>query len=157
VDVRIAYVDPATTLPLRWRVLRPHLRPEQVEPLPGDRDPGTVHLAAITPDGSVVGTAVLIPARLDLMPEREPAWRLRGMATDEALRGQGVGARVLQAAIDHVAGTGGGLLWCHARMPAYSFYERAGFVPIGAEWDAPHIGRHVRMWRDVPAGIARVG
>jgi GNAT superfamily N-acetyltransferase len=150
-DVRIEWVDPDITLPLRWRVLRPHLDPDQIQPLPGERRPGARHLAALTPDGRVVGTAVLMPERFTLMADREPAWRLRGMATDESVRGQGVGAQVLATAIDFVAAGGGGLLWCHARLPAVRFYERAGLRRLGVEWDEPHIGRHVCMWRDVPA------
>ena len=150
-DVRIEWVDPDITLPLRWRVLRPHLDPDQIRPLPGERRPGARHLAALTPDGRVVGTAVLMPELFELMPEREPAWRLRGMATDERARGQGVGARVLGAAIEFVAASGGGLLWCHARILAVPFYRRAGLSTLGPEWDEPHIGRHVCMWRDVAA------
>jgi GNAT superfamily N-acetyltransferase len=46
------------------------------------------------------------------------------MATSEGLRGQGIGTKVLDAVIAHVASHGGGLLWCNARLPAKTFYER---------------------------------
>jgi predicted GNAT family N-acyltransferase len=149
VDVKVETVPPEVTLPLRWRVLRSHLSPAQMVPWPGERDPGTVHLAARTQDGDVVGTAVLVPDRFALMPDRTDAWRLRGMATDDGRRGQGIGAAVLGQAIRHVAERGGGLLWCNARVPARRFYERAGFAAVGAEWDEPQIGPHVVMWREV--------
>ena len=42
---------------------------------------------------------------------------------------------------------GGELVWCNARTPARRFYERAGFVAHGDEWDEPEIGPHVAMSR----------
>lgn len=155
-DVRIERVQPELTLPLRWRVLRAHLDQSQMAPWPGERDPQTLHLAARTPDGEVIGAVVLIRQPFELMPDVPDAWRLRGMATDERLRGRGIGDRVLRAAIGEVAGRGGGLLWCNARVSARRFYERAGFMAIGAEWDIPHSGPHVAMWRQVPAEAAEL-
>ncbi len=66
-------------------------------------------------------------------------------------RGEGAGALVLDALVAHVAAHDGGLLWCNARTPVRSFYERAGFVARGEEWVDPEIGPHVVMWRRVPA------
>jgi predicted GNAT family N-acyltransferase len=158
VDVRVETVPPEVTLPLRHRVLRPHLSLAEMQPLAGERNPGVVHLAARTPDGAVVGTAVLVPEPFARMPDRAGAWRLRGMATEEGLRGRGIGERVLAEAIGQVARHGGGLLWCNARVPARRFYERAGFTAVGAVWDEPPIGPHVVMWREVnPADGATDG
>jgi GNAT superfamily N-acetyltransferase len=150
VDIRVETVAPETTLPLRWRVLRPHLDLAQIAPWPGERDPGTVHLAARSADGEVVGTAALVRAPFGLLPERADARQLRGMATAEGLRGRGIGAAVLTAAIAQVASEGGGLIWCKARVPARRFYERAGFTAVGAEWNEPNTGPHLMMWREVP-------
>jgi len=142
-------VEAAATRPLRRAVLRPHQRIEELV-LPGDDDADTGHFAALL-DGRVVGTASV---RAEAAPFPVPGtagavWRLRGMATEPALRGSGVGGRVLAAALGHVASSGGTLLWCNARTPARSFYERAGFVADGQPWDEPEIGPHVRMWRRV--------
>jgi predicted GNAT family N-acyltransferase len=71
------------------------------------------------------------------------------MATSEELRGLGIGTRVLDAVVAHVAAHGGGLLWCNARIPACLFYERAGFVRRGEPWTDPDLGPHVAMWRQV--------
>jgi GNAT superfamily N-acetyltransferase len=73
------------------------------------------------------------------------------MATAERWRSRGIGARVLAAAVDHVLAGGGRLLWCNARLPAVPFYERAGFVRVGEEWDEPFIGPHVAMQRVLAA------
>ncbi len=77
-------------------------------------------------------------------------WRLRAMATRKEHRGQGVGARVLGACVRHVAGQGGGLLWCNARVAARRFYERGGLTGCGEEFDIAGI-THIVMWRRVDA------
>lgn len=146
-DVLVAIVRPELTLPLRQRVLRPHQELRDAV-LPGENAPDAAHLAAFA-DGRLVGAAVLLRERFPLMPEWADAWRLRGMATDDELRGQGIGGQVLQHVIHHVARGGGGLLWCHARLPAQRFYERNGFATIGAPWIDPHTGPHSAMWREV--------
>jgi GNAT superfamily N-acetyltransferase len=69
------------------------------------------------------------------------------MATREDVRRAGIGGAVLGRIIDHVAGHGGGLLWCNARVPAVNLYRRAGFVEHGPVWNDPAIGPHVVMWR----------
>ena len=154
-EIRVEPVAAITTFPLRHDVLRPHETLDQLA-LPGDADPDTCHLAARTVTGEVVGTASV---------RREPApwgpgtttaaWRLRGMATREDLRGRRIGTRVLGAVVAHVASKGGGLLWCNARVPAVPFYERSGFATRGEPWVDPEIGPHVAMWREVVPSLDR--
>jgi GNAT superfamily N-acetyltransferase len=76
-------------------------------------------------------------------------WRIRGMATVESARGQGLGRLVLDALLEHVARHGGGVVWCHARVRAADFYHRAGFEARGVPFDLPGIGPHLCMWRTV--------
>ena len=144
-------VEPVRTFELRQQVLRPHQRPDQLA-LAGDDDPDTGTYAALDPDtGEVLGTANVRheapPADFDEGAGAAP-WRLRGMATREDLRNQGIGALVLDACVDHVASHGGGLLWCTARLGARRFYARAGFAEWGDEYDTG-FGPHVVMWRVV--------
>lgn len=148
VDVRVEAVPAAVTFPLRRQVLRPHERIEQLV-LPGDDAPDTCHVAAITATGEVVGTANVRRESPPWEPSAEGAWRLRGMATTEDLRGRGIGARLLDAVLEHVASRGGGLVWCFARVPALRFYGRAGFVTRGEAWYDPDLGPHVAMWHQV--------
>ncbi len=136
------------TYPLRARVLRPG-RPVTAAVLPGDDDPHAGFFAARTADGEVVGTSTVRPEPCPWRPDEPGAWRLRGMATAEDVRGQGVGSQVLRATIAHVAMEGGHLIWCNARTPARWFYEREGFRVEGDEWVDPEIGPHVAMWRPV--------
>lgn len=172
----VTEVEHSRTFRLRQQVLRPHQSLEQMS-LFDDGEPDTGIFAAIEPEsGEVVGTANVRrappPEALEkALPEGTglgQSWRLRGMATREDLRGQGIGLRVLEACIDHVARRGGGILWCNARLGARVFYGRAGFFEVGEEFDEVGIGLHVVMWRlveptapgrttaqDAPRGQAR--
>ena len=139
-------VTAAETFPLRQRVLRPHETTDALSTAPGASE--AVHFAALD-DGIVVGTAVVSREAAPWDQADGRSWRLRGMATDEAKRRQGIGAALLRAVLDYVELQGGRRLWCNARTPARSFYERAGFVSRGDEWDEPDIGPHVKMERPV--------
>jgi GNAT superfamily N-acetyltransferase len=93
-----------------------------------------------------------MPERCPWAPERPDAWRLRGMATAEGLRGAGIGTRLLRAAVDHVRAEGGTLVWCNARVGALAFYEREGFTAAGERYEDPELGPHVPMQRDLRTG-----
>jgi GNAT superfamily N-acetyltransferase len=160
VHYRIEQVRADETWELRQQVLRPHESIQQLA-LPDDDHPSTGTFAAIGVDGEIIGCARVAPEPspfgTDASPsggapglsDGAPAWRLRGMATREDARNQGVGAAVLDRVIGHVALHGGGLLWCNARIPAMNLYRRAGFVEEGEAWNDPDIGSHVVMWRSV--------
>src|SRR5215218_740458 len=139
VKFRIDRVPAEVTYPLRQRVLR-RGRPLTSVVLAGDEDPVTGSFAARDASGEVVGTATVRPEPCPWRPDEPGAWRLRGMATADEWRRQGVGAQVLRAAIAHVALEGGRLIWCNARTPARRFYEREGFMVDGDEWIDPQIG-----------------
>jgi predicted GNAT family N-acyltransferase len=148
--VLIRQVAAAAVRPLRHRVLRPGQGFDHTL-YPGDDRSDTVHLGAF--DGErLVGIASLY---------REPrpggaggGWRLRGMATEPDVRGAGFGAGLVAACIDRVATSGGGELWCNARIPAVGFYRRAGFEVVSDEFDVAGIGPHVVMALVVPGGTA---
>jgi GNAT superfamily N-acetyltransferase len=171
-EVLVEQVEPGETAELRQRILRPHQTLAEMA-LAGDDDASTGYFAVRDPVTSdVVSTGsvrkerppwapgaeapahapdveVPAPATAAAAQDGDRAWRLRGMATSEDRRSEGLGRRILDAAVAYVAAAGGGLLWCSARTPAQSFYERGGFVPIGDVFEEPHIGPHVLMWRVV--------
>jgi GNAT superfamily N-acetyltransferase len=91
--------------------------------------------------GRVLGVGSVVP--------EDPGWRVRGMATEPAARGRGVGAEILAALIEHARAHGATLIWCNARPAAMSLYERAGFVAVGEPWDDPELGPHQRMELEV--------
>jgi ribosomal protein S18 acetylase RimI-like enzyme len=81
-------------------------------------------------------------------PEGQPGeWRVRGMATLPAFRGQGVGSAVLTALVEHAREGGATAVWANVRTPARTLYERAGFEVISEEFELPQIGPHVVMRR----------
>lgn len=142
----IRRVPPKLTYPLRQQVLRPH---QTVDSIGSGDDRLTPAFAALSPAGAVLGTVSVRRETAPWRPDRVDAWRVRGMATAPECRRQGIGAALLAHVIDHVSAHGGGFVWCAARVPARSLYERAGFRIYGDEWDDPRIGRHVRMCREI--------
>jgi GNAT superfamily N-acetyltransferase len=143
VSFEIRPVTAAETFPLRQRVLRPHETfDELARRRGGDSDP--CHFAA-QDAGTVIGSASVGRESPPWATDHQPSWRLRGMATAEDRRREGVGTALLATVIDHVREHGGGLLWCNARTPAVSLYQRAGFTTRGESWDVPHIGPHIAM------------
>lgn len=164
-DVVVERVVASVVLPLRSAVLRPG-RPLDAARLDVDDLPDTATFAAIdrratgtgatvgrnpgtaTEPGTVVGTALVYPVACPWVPTAR-GWRLRGMATAPGRRNAGIGTRLVQVVVEHVESHGGEVLWCFARVPARRFYERAGFVAVGHEWDEPGIGPHVNMARDL--------
>ena len=146
----VAIVAVELVRPLRQSVLRPG-RPVEESVFPGDDDPRTVHVGArLDRGGDVVAVGSLLAEAPPWPVPDEVAtrcWRIRGMATRPDLRGQGVGAAVLHELLRRAELAGGALVWCNARVPALSFYARAGFTPVGAPFEAPGIGPHQAMQR----------
>jgi len=140
-ELTVRTVDGSQNRELRRSVLRPQLAPQAF--LPGDDLPGAIHLAAF--DGSsLVSTCFIFPEPCDWQPGR-PAWRLRSMATDPAVRGTGAGRAVLAAAAEAARDRGAELLWCEAREPAVGFYQRCGWRMHGEPF-SKELVRHRSMW-----------
>jgi predicted GNAT family N-acyltransferase len=140
--------DAETTYPL-WRdVLR------EGRPVARLADPeGTFHLAARGVDGRLVGVVRFSPAPCPWRPEAGAPWQLRGMATDPAVRTTGVGRALVREGLRRVAGLGGDLVWCDARMAAVGFYQRMGFAVVTEEFQKPEGGPHLGMVAGLPAGF----
>ena len=155
IDIRLVELD--DTFALRKAVLRPWLTLEESRATWADT-PEQFHVGALR-DGRVVSTAgFLVEAQPDYGDVFGPRqWRLRGMASEPALQGQGVGGRVLDFGIAELArrlaarGEPSAALWCNGRTVAQRFYERHGFHAIGALFETPGTGPHYVFWRRVDA------
>lgn len=90
-----------------------------------DFDPTYIHMAAFDGD-SVVSTV-----RLD--PLADGTYNVRKMATKEALRGQGLGKLVLQAAEREAVSRGARGFQLDSRREAIGFYEQLGYRLTGEE------------------------
>jgi GNAT superfamily N-acetyltransferase len=155
----IRRVSAAETRPLRKEVLRPHQRLDQVG-FAGDEAPGAAHFGAfvgdemvatatVHPDGQAARHGLAAAPRLAPLgsPIDERGWRLRGMATRDGFRGQGMGGALVAACVAHAKENGGVKLWCNARVGAADFYRRHGFQIEGEKFELPEIGPHYYMWR----------
>lgn len=147
---RIVVVDGAATRELRRAVLRPGW--PVGAPMHGDDNPDAIHLAAVDPHGAVMGCCLVLPHPFPARPDEPHGWQLRGMATAPTRQNQGIGARVLAAAVGAVRNRSGRIIWCEARTSAVAFYGRHGFRTEGTEFIHAESGiPHFRMWLDLAA------
>ncbi|HTI33220.1 MAG TPA: GNAT family N-acetyltransferase [Miltoncostaea sp.] len=100
-------------------------------------DATALHLVAVD-EGRVIGTCRVLGDG--------PSVRLGRMAVAREQRGRGVGAALLAAAHELAAERGAREVAIHAQMSAFGFWERAGYVPEGAEFEEAGIP-HVAMRR----------
>jgi ribosomal protein S18 acetylase RimI-like enzyme len=127
----------AATRELRRAVLRPH---QTLDDLAAHESPDAFAVGVFD-DGALVAVGFVAP-------DGEPgSWRVRGMATAPAARGRGAGAAVRDALVRHAEEQGATRIWCNARTPARSLYERGGFTVVSEEFELPAIGPHFRMER----------
>jgi hypothetical protein len=148
-EYTVQQVPVARTRALRKAVLRPYLPADDPYIMADDHLPTTVAFGAVTPGDEILGVARITPEPPPFDRSLERSWRLRGMATTPEARRIGVGSSVLAGVVEHIAGLGGGVLWCNARLTARGLYERAGMEQWGEVWEEPHIGPHVVMWRHI--------
>jgi ribosomal protein S18 acetylase RimI-like enzyme len=140
VPVHVRPVPVEQTRALRRSVLRP----TQTEQELGAHESPDAFAVGVDDGGALIAVGFI-------MPEGGPgAWRIRGMATEPHARGRGAGRAVLDALLRHAARNAAARVWCNARTPARSFYERAGFRVVSEEFELPGIGPHVVMERQAP-------
>jgi len=77
------------------------------------------HAVALV-DGVVVGTGRLLPSAT-----------IGRMAISESVRGQGVGAAVLECLEERARSRGFAVVELHAQLHAAGFYDKAGYTPYG--------------------------
>jgi ribosomal protein S18 acetylase RimI-like enzyme len=142
-DIRLISAEEA--FPLRLRYLRPQLPPEASR-YPGDEHEAAIHLGAYAPE--LVGAASLLPrtesGEVDLR-----VYQLQGVVAVPAARNRGIGSRLVQEGLAHLAARGADRVWCDGRTPARSFYERLGFAAVGEEFVTPATGPHFRFVLDL--------
>jgi zinc protease len=139
-------IPSSQAVPLRMSVMRPDA-PKEKSVYPLDESDDALHLGAVK-NGELVGIASIFKedaTRKDL----SNAWRLRGMATIEAVRGEGHGKALLNMIFDFIAHHGGGHLWCNARLDVSGYYEKSGLQIEGEPYDVDGHGQRVFMWREI--------
>lgn len=114
---------------------------------PEDDLPTTFHIGTFI-DKNLVGIASF---SLEPHPHLkfQMAYRLRGMATEQSLKGSGIGRRTLEYGIEELKKRGCDLLWCNAREVAFGFYQKLKFSFLGEIFDIPTIGPHKVMYKQI--------
>lgn len=137
---QIQNVKTKQVIPLRHKVLRPHQTIMDCY-YPGDEDATTLHYAAINEQQQIIGIATVYLEKCDMFSQAAQ-YRLRGMATDENVRGTGVGVLIVKKILNDLHNQ---LIWCNARTTALGFYEKLGFKKVGDEFTIEGIGPHFVM------------
>lgn len=145
-NFEICRVSVEEIIGLRHRILRAGL-PAEAAQFPGDDDSLTWHFGLFYPVSPDENASVVSCASFMLNSYKdEPAWQLRGMATDGPHQGRGFGGKLLacaEAAILERSNVP--LFWCNARVPAVPFYERQGWIVDSEEFNIPTAGPHRKM------------
>jgi GNAT superfamily N-acetyltransferase len=136
-DLHVREIPIAETRFLRRSILRPH---ETIEQLAAG-EPAEAFAAGGFDGERLIAVGIVSP------DGRPGSWRVRGMATAPDERDRGAGRGVLDALLAHARGSGGSSVWCNARVPARSFYERAGFHASSDVFELAPIGPHLVMER----------
>lgn len=146
---QIQIISHTDVVPLRHKILRQG-RPVETCFFPNDSAVDTRHYGAVV-DNKLVSIASVYRADFPGVAHGR-AWQIRGMATEQAHRQQGLATSLLQASIDYAQTQAGIFVWCNARIEAVGVYERIGFERIGEPFDIPEIGAHYRMGLDLANG-----
>lgn len=153
-DVRNSSSDPFTikfissedTMHLRMRILRP-LHPREACEYAEDNLPSTFHVGILNADGKVISNGTFMQQGHPHFPKAARPYRLRGMATDPAFQGKGLGRQIIMAAEDELKKRGCDLLWFNARTSAEIFYKKLGYTAIEEVFDIDTIGPHKVMFK----------
>jgi predicted GNAT family N-acyltransferase len=113
--------------------------PPQIEQDAADET--AVHVLSRDASGVVVATGRLLV--------RGTSASIGRMAADPSVRGRGHGAAVLDELHRQAVLRGVTEVELHAQVSARGFYERAGYVPIGEEYEEAGIA-HITMRRRLP-------
>ncbi len=140
VDVRLGGWD---TLGLHARAIRTAVFIEEqqipVEMEWDEADAHCLHAVAFNRFGLPLATG-------RLLPHAPGVARIGRMASIQAVRGSGVGRKVLDALMQAAKLRGDREVLLHAQTSARAFYARAGFVPTGPVFDEAGIA-HIEMTR----------
>lgn len=143
-EITVQRILATDTIPLRHRVLRPHMTVKDCV-YPGDDLPTTFHFGAFS-DGVL---ATVLSAVLESSPvfKENVQFRFRAMATDPRFHRKGFAKAVVLASEEEIRNRSGELIWFNAREAAFGFYEKMGYRYYGDFFEMPGIGLHKIMWK----------
>jgi GNAT superfamily N-acetyltransferase len=135
----IKFITVEELLPLRNTVLRDGKLTSNDCRFPTDHVEGNFHVGYFI-KGELASIASFHPQKYGQFAGE--GYQVRGMATAEKFRGQGVGTKLLNFGIVYLRGQKANYIWCNARKKAMKFYHDIGFETVSPEFDIPGIGPH---------------
>lgn len=143
-SLEIKSISPQETLPLRQRVLKPFATLQECA-YDEDSKSSTFHYGLFV-DKKLQAIATFIQ---ESHPEfnYQHSYRLRGMAVNHELQGQGLGQQLLHYGISALQEKGCDFLWFNAREVAFTFYKKLGCIEHGPLFEIPRIGPHKVMYK----------
>lgn len=144
-DFKVEMIPADKTIDLRMRVLRP-LHPREAYEYAEDSLPTTFHVGVLL-NNQVVSNGTFMQQAQPQLPDAQQPYRLRGMATDPALQGHGLGRRIIEAAEIELIQRGCDLLWFNARVSAEGFYKKLGYIAIEYVFNIDTVGPHKIMYK----------
>jgi predicted GNAT family N-acyltransferase len=135
----IKFIKPNDVLNLRNIVLREGKLTLNECIFPTDNLTGAFHIGYFK-DEELVCIASFHPQNYEEFTGT--GYQLRGMATLEEYRGQGIGNQLLNFGLTYLKDLKTNYLWCNARKKALPFYQNMGFEIISPEFEVPGIGPH---------------
>ena len=124
-----------------------------------EADARCMHVLARDVSGTAIGTGRLVPPDEATAGDAHggdaaaPAARIGRMAVLPDWRGRGVGDALLAALLDAAARRRWKRVQLHAQATAIRFYQRHGFLPVGARFMEAGI-EHLTMWRNLDGTMA---
>ncbi len=144
--MQVKRVSTRDTYALRNKVLRPGM-PVETCYFDGDHEDQTFHLGAFV-EGKLVSIASFYYRKNENFPE-ENQFQLRGMATLEEFRKQGLSRELLNFAFPIIKQNFCHRVWCNARTGARGFYESMDFEAFGDVYEIETVGPHILMSRKI--------
>jgi predicted GNAT family N-acyltransferase len=109
-----------------------------------EREERDTHFAAFV-EGELVGCLMMTPQNCSVV-------KMRQVAVEPRLQGQGIGAALVAASETWARESGYTQIELHARETAVPFYLRLGYKPVGSRFMEVKIP-HQKMVRDLAADI----
>lgn len=144
-EFTVAFISAEDTMDLRMRILRP-LHPREICEYAEDKLPTSFHIGVLNA-GKVVSNGTFIQQGHAYFPKAILPYRLRGMATDPAVQGKGLGRKIILAAEEELKKRSCDLLWFNARVSAEIFYKKLGYTTIEEIFNIDTIGPHKVMFK----------
>jgi len=149
IEFTVRQITAAETIPLRHSVLRPH-QPVDACHYPGDEEAVNFHIGAFHNEDLISVASYFLEKHPDL--DGDLQYRLRGMATAPAFRGQGAGSQLIVKGNEILSKKDVPVWWCNARISAAGYYEKLGLSQLGDIFEIKPIGMHKVMYLRSPLG-----